>query len=71
MQTDIWKKLLFQHHSLSNMEIQRDSVFDFTGGMDTSRQPYAIEPNKFFKGCNVMVPRFTGRLSNRVWDRSD
>ena len=43
----------------------RDGTAEFTGGMDTSRQPYAIEEDKYFRGCNVVVPRFTGRLSQR------
>ena len=42
-----------------------DSNIDWTGGMDTSRPPYLIEADKYYRGCNVRIPRFTGRLKNR------
>lgn len=45
--------------------IERDGNVDFSGGMDTSRQPYLLGRNQYARACNFIIPRHTNRIRTR------
>lgn len=42
-----------------------DGNVEFSGGMDTSREPELLSPNQYSNAVNIIIPRNSNRVSNR------